>query len=104
MNIMFYLQPGRAGRKSTAQLCEETGCTPRQICAAVERERKKGVVILTTPRGGGYWLPDPNDPDLLYQVEAFIRFMTGKKTLETLTGAFRLFTELERQEGVNRGG
>lgn len=93
--ILEYIPVGKENRISTAELIQLTGYTSRRICKDIERARLDGMVILSAS-GGGYWLPDLENPDKCAgELCDFIRFMQGKDTHRTTAGAIKLLHQID---------
>lgn len=96
MNKLIYdfLKVGEENAFSPEYLKNALGFSSiRMVQKEIERERSKGMVILssTTPPGG-YYLPNN-----AVEVRRFIQTLEnrGKKTLEAIYGAKKLLEEME---------
>lgn len=101
MSITDFLLPGKQNAVSSKKLAALMGCrTVRDLQKRVEAERRKGAVILSTSeRGGGYFLP--GNP---LEVRQFIVTLRNraKHTLVAVKSAEELLSQLEN--GLDIGG
>lgn len=95
------LQHGEHNALRTKELLRITGFkTPRLLQAAIEKERERGAVILSTCRhGGGYYLPTEGEAGKA-ELEAFVRTLSARArhTFRTLKTARKALKELNAPE------
>lgn len=103
--IESLLPCGEQNAITSAELVSLAGLnTPRELRAAIERERAAGALILSTVRGrGGYFLPSNDPTQGKSEIEAFIRTVHARavNSQRTLKAARRALRECAGQMEVS---
>lgn len=86
-DIENLIPKGKANKISMAQLCNKTGKGKRFVSEMISNARVRGTLIISDRNGGGYYQPDPADPDFRAQLLDY--YHTSKKKAKTILRGLR---------------
>lgn len=97
-SLLFH---GSENAVSTAQLVELTGFTVRGLQKAVENERRQGILILSNPTTGGYFLPSEGAAGKA-EIEAFynVKRAQAVSLLKTISAAKKALETIDGQQSI----
>lgn len=100
-NIIDLIPKGRPNAISTAKLCSALGKDVRTVRERVSKARARGYIIITDRKAGGYYQPDPADPECRKQLIEY--YHSAKRQARTiLYGLKAVKTLLRKTKGQQR--